>query len=376
MTPERILLMIPGPSDPEPEVYAALGYPVVPHYGARWKIIYNETIAKLQKVFRTQNEVILLPSPGQTAVEMAVANLVRKDEEVFVCSNGLFSEMISEEIKYYGGKPRMINSESGKAVTAEDVKSAIESAKDPSGKCLFVVHSETSTGVANPVSEIMKVCHDKGLVSVLDSISSFGGMDVRVDDWNVDYCIGYASKCIGGFFGATPVAISKKCWEIAEKNKENIHARFLNMNVWRYYIDEWGSWGHPHPSTMPENIVVALDKALDLVLNEGLDERYARHQKAAKTMRDGLERLGLEIFPEKKWASDTVSVARVDPTYDEKIRAELLENYHIMIAGGLGQLRGKVIRIGHMGTSAKLQAISLTLAALEAILKGKTIELR
>ncbi len=370
MTPERILLMIPGPSEPEPEVFAALAFPIVPHYGERWKIVYNDTVSKLQKVFRTRNEVILLPSPGQTAVEMAVANLVTKDEEAFVCSNGLFSEMIGEMVKYYGGKPKMINAEYGKAVTAEDVKSAVQSSKDASGKCLFVVHSETSTGVANPVRDIMKICREEGVISILDSISSFGGMDVRVDDWNVDFCIGYPSKCIGGFFGATPLAISKRCWEIAEKNKERIQARFLNLNVWRYYIDEWGGWGHPHPSTMPESTVVALNTALELVLREGLDKRYSRHQKAANMMRDGLERLGLEVFPDKQWASDTVSVARVDPKYDERIRAELLENYHIMIAGGLGKLKGKVIRIGHMGTSATLQATSLTLAALESVLKN------
>ncbi|MGI0079801.1 MAG: pyridoxal-phosphate-dependent aminotransferase family protein [Nitrososphaerales archaeon] len=370
MTPERILLMIPGPSEPEPEVFAALAFPIVPHYGERWKIVYNDTISKLQKVFRTKNEVILLPSPGQTALEMAVANMVRKDEDAFVCSNGLFSEMIVEMVRYYGGNPKLITAEYGKAVTAEDVKSAIQSTKDASGKCLFVVHSETSTGVANPVNNIMRICHEEGVISVLDSISAFGGMDVRVDDWNVDFCIGYPSKGIGGFFGATPVAISKECWDIAKKNKDRIQARFLNLNVWRYYIDEWGDWGHAHPSTMPENIIVALDKALELVLKEGLDERYKRHQMAAKLIRDGLERLGLEIFPDKRWTSDTVSVAKIDPKYDERIRAELLENYNIMIAGGLGKLRGKVIRIGHMGTSASRQATSLTLAALESVLKS------
>jgi alanine-glyoxylate transaminase/serine-glyoxylate transaminase/serine-pyruvate transaminase len=367
------LLMIPGPSQPDPEVLASLSLPVMAHYGSKWAEIYQEAITKLQKVFRTQNEVILLPCPGQLAVEMAVSNFIEKGGEAFVCSNGFFSELISDIITHHGAKPIKIEAEYGKAVTAEKVRSIVQSMPRPKNgmkRCLFLVQNETSTGVTNPASDIMKLCKEEGLVSILDSISAFGGIDVRVDDWKVDCCIGYPSKAIGGVFGVTPISFSKECWEIAKKNEDNIQSRFLNLNVWRYYIDEWGGWGHPHPSTMPSNEVVALNKALDLVLQEGLEERYERHQEAATMMREGLESLGLPLFPEKRWASGTVTAARVDPKKDEMIRKQLNEKFGIMIGGGLGPLRGKIIRIGHMGTSATTWAVSTVLAALKEILEG------
>jgi alanine-glyoxylate transaminase / serine-glyoxylate transaminase / serine-pyruvate transaminase len=375
MTNPQNFLMIPGPSQPDPEVLASLSLPVMAHYGSQWAGIYNGTIAKLRKVFQTttkQNEVILLPCPGQLAVEMAVSNLLGKGGEAFVCFNGFFSEMISDIITHHGGKPIPIQAEYGQAVTVENVRAVVQSTPRSTGdkkRCLFLVQNETSTGVANPASDIMKVCREEGLVSILDSISAFGGMDVRVDDWKVDCCIGYPSKAIGGIFGVTPISFSKECWERAKKNEADIQSRFLNLNVWRHYIDEWGAWGHPHPSTMPTNEVIALSKALDLVLEEGLEQRYYRHKEAAKMMREGLESLGLPLFPDKRWASDTVTAARVDPKKDELIRTQLNEKYGIMIGGGLGPLRGKIIRIGHMGTTASTWAVSTVLAALREILK-------
>jgi aspartate aminotransferase-like enzyme len=364
------MLMIPGPSEPEPEALSMLSLPILPHYGEKWGKVYGETTSKLQKVFKTSNEVIILPAPGQVAVEMAIANLMRKGDEAFVCSNGFFSEIIEEIVESYGGKPVAIRSKKyGSAVSIEDVKATLENSKNPSGKSLFVVHNETSTGVVNPVREILKICNDKGVLSVLDSISSFAGMDIRVDEWKADICIGYPSKALGGVFGAVPISISKDCWDIAKKNIDGIHTRFLDLNTWRKYIDEWGSWGHPHPTTMPTSVIVAMNKALDLALSEGLDKRYERHKQVARKMREGLIALGLDLFPDKECLSDTVSVAKIDLKYDEQLRRELVKRYNIFIAGGLGKLRGQIIRMGHMGTSATIPSVSLTLDAIGSILR-------
>jgi alanine-glyoxylate transaminase/serine-glyoxylate transaminase/serine-pyruvate transaminase len=369
--PEKLLLMIPGPSDPEPEVLASLSLPVMAHYGSQWGVFYENCLSKLQQVFKTRNEVILLPSPGQTAVEMAVASLIKKGQEAFVCANGFFSEMIVDILRFYGAKPRLIKSQYGKAVEPEAVKKVVQSTskKSKEESCLFLVHNETSTGITNPAPEIMKICHDEGLISILDSISSFGGIDIRADSWKVDYCIGYPSKAIGGIFGVTPIAISKDCWKIA-KTINVSQNRFLNLNVWRHYIDEWSVIGHPHPSSMPTNVIVALDTALDLVFEEGLEMRYKRHEKIARSMESGLEDLGLQIFSDKRYASNTVTAATVDQKLDKKIRKELIERYGIMISGGLEPLEGKIIRIGHMGTSATPHAIRITLSALSDILRS------
>ena len=362
--------MVPGPSEPEPEVLTTLALPILPHYGEKWKQVYDDTTAKLQKIFKTENDVIIVPVPGQLAVEMAVANLVPRGQEAFVCVNGYFSEMIVSMVEYWGGKPIVVRSGPGKPVKPEQVEEAIERTKsDPSGKPLFVVQNETSTGAVSPVEAILKVCREHGMLTVLDSISAFGGIDVRVDEWGADYAIGYASKAIGGVFGAEPVAVSRDAWKAAKKNSDKIHTRFLNLNVWAKAIEEMGPWGHPHPSSMPTSIIVGLRKAVDLVLKEGLDNRYRRHQEVAEFTRKSLGELGLKIFPDKRYLSNTVSVASVDPEVDKKLRGRLASKYDIMIAGGLGELSGKIIRIGHMGTSATIQAVSTTMAAMDSVLR-------
>ncbi len=360
--------MIPGPSEPDPEVLAELSLPILPHYGPKWGELYQDTLARLQRVFRTSNEVILLPVPGQVAVEMAVLNLARDGDDVFVCANGFFSEMIVEMVKLRGANPVVIRNDHGRAITGKQVRAFLENRKGVEGRPLFVVHNETSTGVLNPVREILAACADRGVISVLDAISSFGGIDVRVDDWRADFCIGYPSKAVGGIFGVTPVSISKSCWDAARRNAERIPSRFLNLNTWRKHIDEWGAWGHPHPTTMPTSVVAALHRALEMIEEEGLENRLNRHKVAGKKMREGLEALGLELFPEKEYYSDTVSAAKVDPKLDSSLRTELLDSYGIMIAGGLGELRGKIIRVGHMGTSANEAPIRLTLEAMRAIM--------
>ena len=299
---------------------------------------------------------------------MAVANLVCRGEEAFVCVNGPFSEMIVDMVRYHGGKPVEIRSGLGSAVTGAQVAEALDVRKDTAGRPLFVVHNETATGAVSPVQEIFRVCKDRGIITVLDAISSFGGIDIRVDEWKADYAIGYSSKAMGAVFGAQPVALSKDVWATAKRNEGKITSRYLNLNVWAKAIVEMGSWGHPHPSSMPTSAIVGLGKATELVLKEGLENRYRRHADVARFTRQGLEALGLPIFPDPKYTSNTVSVAAAAPEWEKELRELLVQRYAIMIGGGLGELSGKVVRIGHMGTTASMPAVSVTLAAMGEIL--------
>jgi len=358
--------MIPGPTQPDPDVLKALAEPVLPHYGPQWKSIYEDTTSKLRDVFgTTKSDVVLMPVPGQVAVETSVVNLVGRGGTGFVCMNGVFSGMIPKMMKAIGAKPVAIRSRLGSGATAEDVASVLDrSGRDIAGKALFLVHTETSTGAATPPAEIFRVCRKRGVLTVLDAISTFGGMEVRMDEWGADYVIGYASKALGGIFGAQPVAIGKASWEAAKQNKARIHSLFLDLNLWREAIEKDSSWGHPYPSSMPTSVIVALHKAVDLALKEGLQNRYKRHAKAASQLRDGLTGMGLEIFTEERFYSNTVSVARVRPTWSASLRRMLLEKHGIMIADGLESLSGKIIRIGHMGTSATPKAISSTINGL------------
>jgi alanine-glyoxylate transaminase / serine-glyoxylate transaminase / serine-pyruvate transaminase len=365
--------MIPGPSQPDPEVLKALAEPVLPHYGAHWKSIYDDTTTKLRRVFGTKNDVLLMPVPGQVAVETSVVNLVGRGGTGFVCVNGVFSGMIPQMIKAVGGKVVPIRSKLGSGPTAEDVASVLdESGKDVAGKALFLVHTETSTGAATPPAEIFKVCRKRGVLTVLDAISTFGGMEVKMDEWGADYVIGYASKAIGGIFGAQPVSIGNASWEAAKRNKPRIHSLFLDLNTWRRSIEQDSSWGHPYPSSMPTSVIVALRTAVDLALAEGLQKRYERHAKAASQLREGLAAMGLDLFTDEKFFSNTVTVAKVRPAWSASLRKRLLEKHDIMIADGLEGLSGKIIRIGHMGTSATPNTISTALDALsESLAKVK-----
>jgi len=358
--------MIPGPTQPDPDVLKALAEPVLPHYGPQWKSIYEDTTSKLRDVFgTTKSDVVLMPVPGQVAVETSVVNLVGRGGTGFVCMNGVFSGMIPKMMKAIGAKPVAIRSRLGSGATAEDVASVLDrSGRDIAGKALFLVHTETSTGAATPPAEIFRVCRKRGVLTVLDAISTFGGMEVRMDEWGADYVIGYASKALGGIFGAQPVAIGKASWEAAKQNKARIHSLFLDLNTWSQAIEQDSSWGHPYPSSMPTSVIVALRKAVDIALKEGLQNRYKRHAKAASQLRAGLTGLGLPLFTDERFYSNTVSVAKVRSEWSAALRRMLLEKHDIMIADGLEALSGKIIRIGHMGTSATPKAISKTLDAL------------
>jgi alanine-glyoxylate transaminase / serine-glyoxylate transaminase / serine-pyruvate transaminase len=363
------MLMIPGPSEPEPEALATLSMPIMPHYGTKWGEFYYATLAKLQKIFKTKNDVMLVPGPGQLAVEMAAENIARKGEEAYVCSNGYFGEMMEEIVGSHGVKPILVKSELGKAITLDQVKQALER-KDVEGKSIFLVHNDTSTGVLNPAGEILRYCkQQKGMFTIVDCISSFGGTDIQVDEWKIDFCVGYASKALGGIFGIVPVSVSEDSWSAAKKNRDKISGRFLNLNEWAFYAKEWRRIGHPYPCSMPTSIIAALNTSVDIALKEGLVARYERHRRVAALTREGLESLGLEIFPDKKYASNTVSVARVDAKRDKLIRDTLDRKYDIMIGGGIGKLEGKIIRIGHMGTSASVAKVSIVLDAIKSILE-------
>ncbi|MDA4118253.1 MAG: alanine--glyoxylate aminotransferase family protein, partial [Thaumarchaeota archaeon] len=362
----KLLMMIPGPSQPEPEVLQALAEPVLPHYGKLWKPVYDDATKKLRSVFgTTRNDVILMPVPGQVAVETAVVNLVGRGGSGFVCVNGVFSGMIPQMIKAVGGKAHIIKSKPGYGPTAEEVAEALDGAgRDVAGTALFLVHTETSTGSATGPADIFRVCRKRGVLTVLDAISTFGGMEVKADEWGIDYALGYASKALGGVFGAQPVMIGDAAWAAAKENKSRIHNLFLDLNNWRRSIENDSSWGHPYPSSMPTSVIVALRKAVDLALKEGLQNRYKRHEAAARAMREGIKGLGLDLLTDSRFYSNTVTVAKVRPGASAKIRGTLIEKHGIMIADGLEALAGKIIRIGHMGTSATPEAISRTLAAL------------
>lgn len=357
--------MIPGPTEVDPEVLSALSKPVLPHYGPEWGRFFNETRAKIGKIFDTSGDVIILPTPANVALEIATLNLVRKGGTVLNLSNGFFGEMTKEILEMSGRNPLNLCAEPGIAIDPAKVEEALEGNSEI--EAVFLVHNETSTGVLNPLEEIGRIVHEHSALFVVDSVSAFGGSELAVDDWHIDFCIGYASKCLSSVNGVVPISISGDAWEEAFRKRNEV-PRFFNLRVWRRFEEEWGSWGHPYPSSMPTSIIVALNAAVDKALNEGLAVRYARHRAVGRALREAMRAVGLESLPEEEVASSTLSVIEVPPGTDKMIRKTLRDEFDIMVAGGLSELRGRVLRIGHMGVTASRRCVIPTIRAIEVAL--------
>jgi len=363
--PDRKILMIPGPSEAHPEVLSVLSKPVMPHYGIDWGRIYEETCEKLKEIFNTEQSVIILPGPGNAALELAAGNLLEPGDKALIVHDGWFCEIFRQIVQTYGAEPIPVKVDPGEIVPGERVREKME--EEEGIRAVFVVQNETSTGVLQPVEEIGAIAKDFGALLVVDSVSSFGATEVRADDWSIDICIGYASKALGAINGVVPIMISDRAWERAEKRKEPMRGQFLNLNVWKKSIAEWGSWGHPYPTSMPTTLVLALRRAVELALEEGLENRYRRHQISGRAMRAGVRALGLRVLPDEKVASHTVTVATTPEEVNaDRLRETLYDEYDIMIAGALTGVKG--LRIGHMGVTASPIFIIPTLAALEATL--------
>ncbi len=371
----RKILMIPGPSEVDPEVLSVMANPVLPHYGSEWGQIHTETCDKLKRIFNTNQSILLLPGPGNAAIDLAVGNLVEPGDKVLNVLNGFFGGVFCNSIEMHGGKSVDIKADIGKTVNPDEIRRKLREEKDI--KVAFVVHSETSTGVLNPVKEIGEICEEFNVLYVVDTISSFSGIEVRMDDWNIDICIGYASKALGSVNGVVPVAISHRAWKVALDRRTPMRARFLNLQVWKKFIDEWGSWGHPFPSSMPCSVILALKRATELALEEGLEKRYRRHYIAGKATRASLRALGFEIVPREEEASSTITAAKVPNGIDiGKLKGILDERFNILIAE-MGALTGvKGIRIGHMGVTASPMYVIPTVAAIEVALAELGVDVK
>jgi aspartate aminotransferase-like enzyme len=356
-------LMVPGPSEPDPRVLASLPAPILPHYGTDWGEAYKETLDELKKIFKTREQVIIFPGPGNGAVELVAMNVIEPGDKIINVVNGWFGEILSDVIAVYGGQPINIETKYGVAVTAADVERKLDQEKDV--KAIFVVHNDTSSGVENPIQDIGRVAKKHGVIYFVDAISSFGGVNLEVDNWSVDACVGYGSKCLGGISGANPIMIGKRVWEEVESRRTPIPSRFMSLRVWKYFIEEWGSMGHPFPTSMPTTVILGMREAVRLALEEGLDSRYRRHYIASEAVREGCRKIGFEPLVREESRSKTVTVVAVPEGTDGKIRGVMEKRFNIMVSGGLSKLKGKALRIGTMGVTASPFYVLPTLSALE-----------
>ena len=355
-------LMIPGPVPVSPEVLEVMGQPVRMHYGPEWLPFYRRFITRLQRIFATTGAVYPIPASGSGGLEAMLGTLIGAEGHAGIIVNGFFGNRILHIARAYTPHVEVLQVPYERPADPDDVRAWL---REHRIDVLGVVHSDTSTGVLNPVQEIAAAAQAEGVAVAVDAVSSLAGTAVETDAWGLAAVASASQKCLESPPGVAPVAVTSLGWKIIDSQPSPGQGWYLNLRWWRHYEQEWAN--HPYPVTLPSNNILALDRALERIFAEGLEARFARHRRAAALLRDGLEQLGFTLFADRRWASPTVTVAYPPEGIAATALIDTLRVQHrIAVAGGLEHLAGRVIRIGHLGNQATPEQIRRLLGALEA----------
>jgi aspartate aminotransferase-like enzyme len=356
--------MTPGPVEVSPRVLAALARPQVYHYYKGFVDFFDETTEKLKKVYQTNNDVLLLQGEGVLGLEAAVVNSINAGEKVLVLDNGPFGKWFGIYVENAGGKPVYLTGPNNEAISPAKLKEKLDTEKDI--KAMTVVHCETPAAILNPIRELCPIAKKKGLLTIVDTVASLAGVDVKPDQWGIDFCCGASQKALSSSPGLTMLAVSSDGWEAIDHKKNPIKNSYLSIPDYR---DTWLKEKR-FPFTPMISEVYALSEAADELLEEGLDNSFKRHQKVADACRDGAEKIGFKLWSKKREdASNTVTALQIPPiATDTEIVDHMVQKYGILIGGGYKETKGELLRIGHMGYQATLTNIMTTLAALEGTL--------
>lgn len=360
--PPRVLLG-PGPSLVDPRVLRAMSVPLVGHMDPEFVRLMDRTQELLRYVFETNNKLTIpVSGTGSAAMEAAIANMVEPGTPVLICINGYFGERLAEMARRYGGNVAVIHRPWGQVFTPEEVKQA---AHEHRAKIVGIVHAETSTGAQQPIEDIAQIVHSLGGLLIVDAVTSLGGIPVRVDEIGIDVCYSGTQKCLSAPPGLGPITFSERAIELLQNRNVPVRSWYLDVSMVQKY---WGPERTYH-HTAPITANYGLYEALRIVAEEGLENRWARHRANAELLWEGLEELNIHCLVPKENRLPSLTTAIVPPGVDEgKVRQALLNDYNIEIAGGLGELKGKIWRIGLMGYSSRKENILLLLAALKSLL--------
>jgi len=357
------ILLGPGPSMVHPRVLQAMGGPVIGHLDPAFLQVMDRIQDMLRYVFQTQNPLTIpVSGTGSAAMEAAVANSVEPGHPVLVCVGGFFGGRLAEMARRYGGEVQTLDRPWGEVFTPAEVKRALETRP---AKVVGIVHGETSSGALQPVEEIAQVVHAQGGLLIVDTVSSLGGVPFGVDEAEVDICYSCSQKCLGVPPGLGPITLGPRAGQALRERKTPVANWYLDLSIVEKY---WGKERTYH-HTAPISANFGLYEGLRMLTEEGLEASWARHQRNAERLWEGLEALGLTLHVARQHRLPTLTTVRVPEGVDEMaVRRRLLQEFNIEIAGGLGELKGKIWRIGLMGHSSRTENVKLLLAALEEIL--------
>ena len=366
--PQRTL-MGPGPLDLHPRVYRALLTPVIGHLDPAYMKTLDAIREGLRTVFDTKNALTqATPGTGTSGMEFCVANLLGPGDRALVCVQGYFGDRIRQMAERQEADITLIESEWGRPTDAERVEKALKAGPF---KVMTLVHAETSTGVLQPMDEIAKLAKEHGVMMLLDTVTSLGGVEVKVDAWGVDAAYSCSQKCIGSPPGLAPVTLSPRAVESITKRKHPVRSWYLDALLLDTY---WTGKGYHHTSSSTLNY--ALLEALLLVEEEGLSNRVRRHLLNHHALVAGVEAMGLQMLVAPEHRLPSLNTIRIPESVDDaELRGYLLETFNLEIGGGLGALKGKVWRVGLMGYNSSPEKILFVLSCLSSGLAAQNVKM-
>ncbi len=361
--PQRIL-MGPGPSSVNPRVLQAMTLPVLGHLDPQFFQVIDEVCEMLREVYHTENFMTVpLSSTGTGAMEAACANVLERGDKAIVCRNGFFGDRLADLAERCGAEVVILDFEWGDPIDLQVLSDALE--QHGPVKVVGVVHAETSTGVLTPMPEIVELVHRHNALIIVDAVTSLGGHDVRVDEWDLDVCYSATQKCLGSPPCLAPISFGPRAIEVIKTRPSKVQSFYFNLKDLESYWNQTRAYHH----TTPISMTYALRESLRMMMEEGIDNRIRRHARVAGALRAGLEALGLGLMAAEGYRLNPLTTALIPVGIeDTAVRGRLLRDFNIEIGGGLGQVRGKAWRIGLMGESARDTNVFALLSALEQIL--------
>ena len=357
--------MGPGPSDAHPRVLKAMATPLIGHLDPEFIQMMDDVKSMVQQTMLTNNQLTFVVSaPGSAGMETCFVNLLELGDECIVCINGVFGGRMADIAARCGATVHKVQTPWGEVTSADQIKKALDTCPKP--KLVAIVHAETSTGALQPLEEISDLVHNAGALLVVDAVTSYCGVPLRVDDWNIDAIYSGTQKNLSAPPGLSPVSFSEAAVKVLDNRKTKVQSWFLDLTMVKNY---WEGSKRAYHHTAPVSSIFAMSEALSIVLEEGLENRWERHQKVHQYLKQQLEVLGFRFLVHEDYRLPNLNSVFLPEGYDEvKLRSQLLNEFNIEVGGGLGDFAGKIWRVGIMGESATFNHVNRLVGALKQIM--------
>ncbi|HMF17128.1 MAG TPA: alanine--glyoxylate aminotransferase family protein [Gemmataceae bacterium] len=370
LNPSPRLLLGPGPCDVHPRVLAAMTTPLVGHLDPEFLVIMNETQDMLRQAFATANPLTFpVSATGMAGMETCMVNLLEPGDKAVICVKGFFGQRLVEVASRAGAAVTKIERPWGEVFDPQQIREVLAKVRP---RLLAIVHAETSTGAWQPIEELGKLCHEFDSLLVVDTVTALSCVPLKVDAWGIDATYSCSQKGLSCPPGLSPVSFSPRALERINSRKNKVQSWYLDVTLLSHYWDADRFYHHTAPITM----IYALREGLRLVLEEGLEARWARHQRHHRALKAGLNALGLTYSAVEGHQLPQLNAVRVPAGVDDlTVRNKLLADCGIEIGGGLGDFKGKVWRIGLMGHNSRANCVFQILGALEQCLLAQGVKL-